>query len=368
MFGKSAEGMADGASGAIQRFVEGDTLYAAMLDDIRRASSQVRMETYIYAADEIGQAFAAALIERARAGCRVQLRIDAVGSYDTMSAELAAKLLAGGVCLEWCRRWNWRRPLEFHRRNHRKLLVVDAHCCYLGGFNLDRQASRQYFGPARWRDTHVRLTGSLVARAIEAFDEYGQLPTRRRPWRQLRGAEGYLVPNLGLRRRFLLNRLLGRYFRGANQRLWLATPYFVPPATIQRAMIHAVRRGADVRVLVPRRSDVRLAQWASRAAYARLLAKGVRIFEYLPRMLHAKTALIDDDWSMVGTANLDYRSLFINDELVLLSDVAALHEQLEADYLADLEESEEIHASAWSNRWGWAWVGELIGWIARRWL
>ena len=368
MFGESAEGMADGASGAIQRFVEGDALYAAMLDDIRRASGQVRMETYIYAADEIGQAFAEALIERARVGCKVHLRIDAIGSFDTMSAELAAQLQAGGVRLEWCRRWNWRRPFEFHRRNHRKLLVVDQHCCYLGGFNLHRQASQQHFGSARWRDTHVRLTGSLVARAIEAFDEYGRAPLRRRPWRQLRGAEGYLVPNLGLRRRFLLKRLLTRYFRGARRRLWLATPYFVPPAAIQRAMIHAVRRGADVRVLVPRHSDVPLAQWASRAAYARLLAKGVRIFEYLPRMLHAKTALIDDEWSMVGTANLDYRSLLINDELVLLSDAPALHLQLEADYLADLGESEEIHAGGWSHRYGWTWLSGLIGWLARRWL
>lgn len=366
--GPSAQSMADSRSVAIQRFVEGDTLYAAMLEDIRRASTAVRMETYIYAADDIGRAFAAALIERARAGCRVHLRIDAVGSYDTMSAALAEELQSGGVRLEWCRRWNWRRPFEFHRRNHRKLLVVDEHCCYLGGFNLHREASQQHFGPTRWRDTHVRLTGSLVARAIEAFDEYGKLATRRRPWRQLRSAEGYLVPNLGLRRRFLLNRLLVRYFRGARERLWLATPYFVPPAAIQRAMIHAVRHGADVRVLVPRRSDVRLAQWASRAAYARLLRKGVRIFEYLPRMLHAKTALIDDSWSMVGTANLDYRSLFINDELVLLSDIESLQRQLESDYATDLADAEEIEVDAWSRRLGWAWIPELIGWIARRWL
>lgn len=364
----SSKTVADFNTGALRRFIEGDALYAAMIADIRSARSRVRMETYIYASDEVGQAFAQALIERAQAGCKVHLRIDAFGSFDTMSAALAAELTAGGVLLERCRRWKWRRPFDIHRRNHRKLLVVDQRCCYLGGFNLHRQASRKYFGDKRWRDTHVRLTGSLVLRAAEAFDEYGQLPTQRRPWHQLRGAEGYLVPNLGLRRRFLLDRLLSRFFHGANRRLWLATPYFVPPASIKRALIRAAKRGIDVRVLVPRHNDVPLAQWASRAVYARLLAKGVRIFEYLPRMLHAKVAVIDRRWSMVGTANLDYRSLFINDEMVLLSDQSNLNQQLAEDFLHDQAQAEEITAPQWSRRFGLAWIAEMIGWMMRRWL
>ena len=355
-------------AGVLQRFIEGDELYAAMLADIRTARRSVRLETYIYAADEIGHAFAQALVERAGAGCDVRLRIDALGSYDTMDAALATGLRQGGVQLEWCRRWNWRRPFEFHRRNHRKLLIVDGHCCYLGGFNLHRQCSMRAFGDTRWRDTHVRIGGTLVDHAIAAFDEYDRLPLRRTSWRDLRSADGYLVPNLGLARRFLLHRLLRRLFRGAQQRIWLTTPYFVPPGSIQRALVHAARRGVDVRVLVPRRSDVIMAQWASRAAYARLLAGGVRIYEYLPRMLHAKTALIDAQWSMVGTANLDYRSLFINDELVLLSAQPALNAGLVEDFETDLAQSEEIAASTRPRRFGLAWISELIGWMARRWL
>ncbi|HWS27565.1 MAG TPA: phospholipase D-like domain-containing protein [Xanthomonadales bacterium] len=352
----------------MHRFTEGDELYAAMLADIRAARSLVRLETYIYAADEVGRSFAQALIERASAGCEVRLRIDALGSYDTMDAGLVTQLQQGGVRLEWCRRWNWRRPLEFHRRNHRKLLIVDRDCFYLGGYNLHRQCSRSAFGDERWRDTHVRISGALVDHAIAAFDEYDRLPLQRTSWRELRSADGYLVPNLGLARRFLLHRLLRRLFRGAQQRVWLATPYFVPPAGIQRALVRAARRGVDVRVLVPRRSDVVMAQWASRSAYARLLAGGVRIHEYLPRMLHAKTAVIDSRWSMVGTANLDYRSLFINDELVLLSGRAELNAGLVEDFEADLAQSEEIAAHTRPRRFGLAWISELIGWMARRWL
>lgn len=353
--------------GAIRRYIEGDELFAAMLADIRAARASVRMESYIYAADEVGKAIAAALIERAGAGCTVRLRVDALGSFDTLDASLARTLTDGGVALEWCRRWSWRRPLEIHRRNHRKLLIVDEHCCYLGGYNVHREASRRAFGDGRWRDTHVRLEGDLVAQAKLAFDEYQHL-LQRRAWQQLRGSHGYLVPNLGIRRRFLLHRWLKRRFGRARQRVWLTTPYFVPPASIQRALIRAAARGIDVRVLVPRHSDVRLAQWASRAAYAGLLAGGVRIYEYLPRMLHAKTAVVDHNWSMVGTANLDYRSLFINDELVLWSDVPALNQGLAEDFERDLADAEEITRQRWSRRFGLNWIAELIGWLARRWL
>ncbi len=356
------------AAQGVRRFIEGDDLYAAMLADIRAAQASVRLETYIYSADEVGRRFAEALIERAMAGCEVRLRIDALGSFDTMDAELSEQLERSGVRVEWCRRWNWRRPLEFHRRNHRKLLIVDQRCCYLGGFNLHRQCSRVAFGEERWRDTHVRISGTLVGHAVAAFDEYDRMPLRRTSWRELRSADGYLVPNLGLARRFLLHRLLRRLFRGARERIWLTTPYFVPPAGIQRALLQAARRGIDVRVLVPRRSDVIMAQWASRAAYARLLAGGVRIYEYLPRMLHAKTAVIDTHWSLVGTANLDYRSLFINDELVLLSDGPALNACLVEDFASDLAQSEEIAAHSRPRRFGLAWISELIGWMARRWL
>ncbi|GMU43934.1 MAG: cardiolipin synthase B [Xanthomonadales bacterium] len=355
------------AAPRIRRYVEGDELYAAMLADIAAAGSEVRMESYIYASDEIGHAFASALIQRARAGCRVRLRVDALGSFDTLDASLARALVDGGVQLEWCRRWNWRHPLRIHRRNHRKLLVVDRSCCYLGGFNLHREASLRHYGELRWRDAHVRIEGALVAQAIMAFDEYG-CRRRRTHWRQLRADAGYLVPNIGLRRRFLLHRWLKLRFGRARRRLWLTTPYFVPPSSIQRALVAAARRGVDVRVLVPRRADVRLAQWASRAAYSRLLAGGVHIHEYLPRMLHAKTALIDADWSMVGTANLDYRSLFINDELVLWSQLRTLNERLATDFLDDLAQAEEICERHWSRRFGLSWLAELIGWLARRWL
>ena len=121
-------------------------------------------------------------------------------------------------------------------------------------------------------------------------------------------------------------------------------------------------------LLVPAKSDVPIAQWAARAAYAGLLGGGVRIYEYMPRMLHAKTVVIDGNWGTIGTANLDYRSFFLNQELTLVSRDAALCASLEAQFLQDLEQADEILAVNWPRRRWQGRVLEMVGWLARRWL
>jgi cardiolipin synthase len=128
----------------------------------------------------------------------------------------------------------------------------------------------------------------------------------------------------------------------AQTHVYLTSPYFSPGTVVDRALQAAARRGVDARLLVPRRSDPPVAGWATRAAYAHLLSAGVRVYEYLPRQLHAKTSVIDAAWSIVGSANLDYRSLFINQELVLIARDRTLAEQLQAQYLGDLAEAAEI--------------------------
>lgn len=363
----SSATLADNAK-RIRVYIEGDDLYTAMLQDIANANSSVRLETYIYASDEVGQMLGAALIERAINGVQVRLRLDALGSLGLVSREHVHQLEAAGVKVEWCRRWHWRRPFDLHRRNHRKLLIVDQRCFYLGGFNLHRESSQRAYGPLRWRDTQLRVVGPLVDQAIAVFDDYEKPRRRRRRWRDLRTEDGYLVPSLGFMRRFVLHRLYRWYFRRAARRLWITTPYFVPPSALQRAMLQAAARGVDVRILVPRRSDVPLAQWASRAVYARLLNGGVRIYEYLPRMLHAKVALVDNTWAAVGTANLDYRSMFINDELVLMLVKPEVCAELASQFESDLQQAEEITRDRWSRRSLLHLIAEVLGWLSRRWL
>ena len=346
-------------------FVEGDALYDAMLADLARAQSAIRLESYIFADDEVGSQFIDALGRAAQSGISTTLRLDAAGSRSGLRRTNVAKLAHDGVALGWSRVWSWRHPWLFHLRNHRKLLIVDDRVAFLGGFNIHRDSSQRAVGKGRWRDTHVRITGPLVFDAIEVFDRYQRLG---RTWQPGSTRGIYLLPNRTARCRHRLHCAFNDRFGSARERVWLTTPYFVPDQRSQRRLRAAARRGVDVRLLVPEKNDVAIAQWASRAAYSRMLAAGVRIFEYQPRVLHAKTALVDRDWATVGTANFDYRSFFVNDELNLIAEDAAFNAELAAQFKRDLAASREVTAETWRHRRWSAPIAETIGWWARRWL
>lgn len=346
-------------------FTEGDRLFDAMLADIGAARERILMESYIFADDVIGREFVRSLAERAARGVEVQLRVDALGSLMGFSGGAARRLTASGVLFRWCHPWEWRHPWTFHRRNHRKLLVVDDRAAYVGGFNISRLNSRAAYGASRWRDTHVRLTGPVVREAADAYAAFsrGDLSWSSSPDRPL-----HFLTNHARGCRFRLRCVLQQRFGQARERIWLTTPYFVPDSAIQRRLCAAAERGVDVRVLVPGKNDVRIAQWAGRAAYSKLLHAGVRVFEYRPRTLHAKTILVDRGWSTIGTANFDYRSFFINYELNLVADSEHLNASLAALFEDDLRESREIDVRPWDDRAVRGRIAELIGWSARRWL
>ncbi len=351
----------------IRLYTEGDLLFDAMLSTIDAARHQVWLETYIFADDEVGRRFAHALSERARAGLDVRLMVDAVGSLFQFYRRLGPQLEEAGVQVRHFHPWQWRKPLRFNRRDHRKLLVVDDSIAFLGGFNIHRQSSQRYFGETRWRDTQASFSGELARQAARLFDTFWH---GDRNW--LPSGEVYsgsvLVPNQTRACRRQLACIYDDFFGNAEKSICVETPYFVPDHRIQKALIAAVARGVDVHILVPRISDVPLASWAADAVYARLLDAGVRIFEYLPRMLHAKVTIVDGNRATLGTANLDYRSLFQNYELNLISHDPDLCSRLQAQFESDLEEAAAVCATGWRQR---PWVprlAELVGWSVRRWL
>lgn len=353
--------------GAWSVYAEGDLLYDAMLADLRAATRSIRLESYIIASDAVGQAFVAALCAAARRGVSVALRTDHAGSFFSLARLDIRRLRAAGVDFHWSRRWTPKRPLTFARRNHRKLLIVDEEIAFLGGFNLHVPSSQRLHGPSRWRDTHVRFIGRLAALAAEIFDACAvdaHAPVRVPP--AIGAAQ--LIPNSSARCRHVWRCTLRNAMRHAHSRIWVTTPYFVPDRRLQRQLGRAATGGIDVRLLVPGKSDVRLTQWAARAAYAGLLAHGVRIFEYTPRVIHSKTMLVDGDWAAIGTANLDYRSLFLNDEINLVVTDGSLNSVLGELFECDLAESREVLAGPWRLRPWWGLPAEAIGWAMRRWL
>ncbi len=345
-------------------YTEGDALYDAMLADIGRAEHEVCLESYIFSDDEVGRAFADALCQAARRGCRVRLLLDAVGSGGLLSWTMLRQFRKDGVAWRWFHPWSWRHPARYLRRDHRKLLVIDRTHAYLGGFNIHRDSSRRLCGDRRWRDTHVRIVGSLADAAAQTFDLMWEPPGGLHD-----GYVGtFLISTDGRQTRRALRSLLIRTFGAARERILLTTPYFVPDRFIQRGLRKAARRGVAVHVLVPAVSDVPLAQWAGRAVYGNLLSEGIHIHEYLPRILHSKTIVVDGCWATVGTANMDYWSLLSNFELNLLSRDPALIRHLEDDFERDLQESRHIEARSWNARGVGARAVEFVGWMARHWL
>ncbi|VAW74231.1 Cardiolipin synthetase [hydrothermal vent metagenome] len=355
------------AADNLELYIEGDVLYQSMLASIASAQRRIQLESYIFADDEVGKRFVEALVERAQAGVDVQVHIDAAGSLFIASNRLVRDLRKRKVRLRWFHRWSWRKPLRYNRRNHRKLLVVDERIAYLGGFNIHRESSQAAYGEHRWRDSHVRFGGPLAAQAAHLFDRFWQGDHRWMP-PKIVGASSELMTNHSRDCREQLRCIFTDMFSGAEHSIHLTTPYFIPDRRTQRLLNAAASRGVDVRLLVPHKGDIRIARWAAQAAYAGLLDAGVRIYEYLPRMLHAKTIVADDCYATVGTANLDYRSFFVNYELNLFTRDPVLCQNLRAQFQKDLEEAEEITARQWKRRFWGDRLFELIGWLARRWL
>lgn len=351
----------------MEAYADGDGLYAAMLESIAGARRTICLESYIFADDEVGRRFAEALARRAREGIEVRLHLDAAAWLVWGSRSLRRFLKSSGVRVRWFHRWSWREPLRYNRRDHRKLLVVDGECAYIGGFNIHRESSAAAVGERCWRDTHLRLCGAPGRQAGLLFEAFWGGRSRWSPARTATASTALIpTPSHGCRNR--MRRVYGKLIGAAREWIAVSTPYFVPDRPMQRALLAAAARGVEVRVLVPAKSDVPVAAWAARAGYGALLAGGVRIFEYQPRMLHAKVLLADGDWATVGSANLDYRSLWLNHELTVLTRDVPLCAVLGRQFDADLAVSREVDLGRWRRR---AWSGrvaESVGWAARRWL
>ena len=382
---------------AVTLLQDGPETYRAMLAAIRGARHHVHMESYIFEDDEVGHAFADAMLERRRAGVEVRLVVDAVGSMKT-PPEFFRGLRDAGIDVQVYNPINagtvLTRGLEVQKRDHRKLTLVDGRIAFLGGINIsgvytpegiggqrggvagsqgggasgssapsgggDKPgAKKDAFSQRPWRDTQVRLEGPVVNDLERSFLRVWSQVTKQevsgertylmavanRGNHLVRAVEG--IPDSGANAMYLA---LISAIQAAEKSVTITMAYFVPHDALLDALRDAARRGVEVRILLPSRTDNWLVLYAGRAYYEDLLEAGVKLFERENRLLHAKTATVDGVWSTVGSTNLDWRSLAYNEELnavVLGPDFAA---QLDADFSGDLAHSKAITRESWAKR------------------
>lgn len=329
----------------------GEEAFGALLAAIPSARRHIHLEYYIFEPDHTGTALRDALVERARAGVRVRLLVDAVGSGRLGRRFLAPLVEAGGevawfhplrLSRFWRPRWNF--------RTHRKLVVIDGELGFCGGINVtDVQDKRR--SASAYADLHMRLEGGVVRWLQLAFLEdwhyaCGVALSDDSLWPALEHGDivAQVVPSGPDNLWEPIHRLQVEAIHRADRRLWLSTPYFVPSPEGLMALESAAMRGVDVRLLVPRQPDSRLVAAAARSYYDTLLAAGVRIFEYQPSMLHAKAMLADDDLCLVGSANFDPRSFRLNFELSVLFHGRPACRALADIFDALLADTREIHA------------------------
>ena len=336
----------------------GVQIFPSMLSAIRTAKKTINAEFYIYWDGNIGRQFAEAFAERARAGVKVNVVLDAVGSGG-MSHDLILFMQRNGISIEWYHPLRWYTLSTVNHRTHRKLLIVDGRVGFAGGVGIADVWLGDADSKDHWRETVVRVEGPVVTQMQFAFlDNWiksrGELLTGLDYFPQLepRGTCRTQVlkssPSEGSSTTKLMYIVS---IVSARKSIYINSAYFVPDTDTIRALEGAVRRGVDVRVIVPGEfTDVPIVRHAGRLLYNHLLKRGIRIFEYLPTMMHAKTMVVDGIWTTIGSSNFDDRSFRLNDEVNVNVFDETIAAQMEQMFFEDLARSEEITRRTWIKR------------------
>ncbi|WP_112663854.1 phospholipase D-like domain-containing protein [Microvirga flavescens] len=321
--------------------------YPAWLDALRKAERVIHFENYIIADDKTGRDFAAILKERARAGVRVRVLYDWLGSYTRASRRFWHDLREAGIEVRVFNPLRLTNPF-FLRRNHRKLITVDGRIGFVSGLCVsDSWQGNSHADP--WRDTGLSLEGPVVADLDAAFADswaFAGPPLKREECAAASDIPAAGTTNArvicgqpGMFRAYRVDQFIAAT---AKRNIWIADAYLVPTTAYVQALGEAAQDGVDVRLLVPGSTDSPLLQPFVRAGYRSLIEAGVRVFEWNGAMLHAKSAVVDGHWARVGSTNLNIASWATNWELDVVVEDKTIAEAMEAMYLEDLKQATEV--------------------------
>ena len=338
---------------------DGPATYAAMFQAIAAARDHIHMETYIIEDDEVGRKFADAFIAKRAQGVHVALIYDGVGSIGTPAAFFKRLTEAGVDVAEF-------NTVNPNHRDHRKILIIDGKTAFVGGVNISgvyskggsSRSSPTSADAMRWRDTHLRIEGPVVAEFQKLFlatwdKQKGEPLSARRSYPPPASPGHEVVRAVASspdEPYSLVYATLLSAIASAETDVYLTNAYFVPDPQLMAALMDAARRGVNVRLVLPAKTDSWLVFHAGRAHYEDLLEAGVKIYQRRDAMLHAKTAVIDGVWSTVGSSNLDWRSFLHNEEVVAIVLGQEFGAQMQSMFEADTEASDLITGESWSHR------------------
>lgn len=356
----------------IELLANGDATFPRLWTDLRNARRSITVQMYYAGPGAVADSATRILAERARAGVDVFFLYDAFGAQD-LPRRYVDTLRAAGVRTAEFRPVRWYALDRANHRSHVRGIVVDGTVAYTGGFGLDDKWLGGGRRPREWRETNARFMGPAVAQLQSVFVAKWAEATG-----DLLGSDRLLAPGAAatlaqtdagpsdaallysppLTGSTTAERLLALSIASARHRLYIANAYFVPHSDFVQLLAAAARRGVDVRILTnSAQSDVKSTWLAGRSRYDALLAAGVRIYEYRPTTIHAKTLVVDDTWSVVATFNFDNRSLAYNNEVALMARDPVLGASMDSLFLADLPFADEIRADAFRRR---PWTARLL--------
>jgi len=358
-----------------ETLINGDQIFPAFIETIASAQESVNLLTYIYWHGEVAREIADALCERAQAGIEVNILFDAIGSAK-MGRELTGQMRDAGAHFAIFRPPKPYAVRRVNNRTHRKLCIVDGKVGLIGGVGIADEWAGNAEDPDHWRDTHVRVRGPVVRGLQGAFAENwleatGDVLVGPQYLPDLKPLEGgckmQLVRSSAGVGDTNMEALYFLAIACARERLRLTAAYFAPRPAFIEALCDAAGRGVDVRVLVPgEHIDKGFVRKAGRASYEQLLDCGVRIWEFCPTMLHAKTLTIDGRWTSVGSVNFDNRSFQLQDEATLCVSSESFTATLDDQFERDIARSQEIDLERWRERSLRAKANERVLQLARR--
>ena len=358
---------------SVQILLNGDGTYPQLWKDIASAQRTVTVQMYYSQPGAVADTMAKYLIDRAQHKVRVLLLLDAFGSQP-LKRDWIAYLKRAGVEVVWLRPLRWYTLQKAAQRSHVRVVVVDGRIGYTGGFGLADYWLGDGHHEDQWRESNVRFEGPTVAALQAAFaagwaEATGELLTGdmffpKTSFANVGNVEAGLMHSIPSTGSTPAERFLALSIAGARHTLYVTNSYFVPGENFLRLLLAAAHRGVDVRVLtVSDKTDVKTTWYAGRTYYEKLLEGGVKIYEYQPTMMHAKTMVVDGMWSYIGSMNFDNRSLSFNNESLLLALDRNVGAKMDSVFMDDIKWSKEIKLEEFRKR---PISGRILEWGAQK--